>query len=51
MLESNITVRCRAADKGVVEGAIAPAIASVKDQVKRDVNIKLDSENFLAPDW
>lgn len=51
LLESSITVRCRKADKAVVEAAVGPAVASVRDKVKRDVNIKVDGENFLSPDW
>jgi V-type H+-transporting ATPase subunit E len=49
LLESTVTIRCREEDKAVVEGAIAPALAAVRDLIKRDVEIKVDPENFLPP--
>ena len=51
LLENNVLIRCRQADKGIVEGAIPKAIASVKDIVKKEVNIKVDNENFLPSSW
>ncbi len=51
MLESQITIRCRAADKAVVEKAVGPALASVKDKIKRECAVKVDGENFLPADW
>lgn len=50
LLETNITIRCRQADQGIVETAIPKAIASVKDKVNMDVQIKVDNENFLSAD-
>jgi hypothetical protein len=38
-------------DRAVVQAAIPPAIASVKEQTKKDVQVKLDEENFLPTDW
>lgn len=46
LLETHIVVRCRQADKSIVESAIPKAIASVKDQVKKEINLKID-ESFL----
>ena len=46
-MESNVTIRVRAADKAVAEAAIAPAVAAVKDKIKKDVTVKLDQENVL----
>ncbi len=46
-----MTVRCRQADKAVVEAAVGPALASVKDKIKRECNVKVDGDNFLPADW
>ena len=51
LIENNVTVRCRAADKALVEAAIPGAVASVKDKIKKESNVKLDQENFLPPNW
>ena len=46
-----MTIRCRQEDKAIVENAVGPALNSVKDLIKRDVDIKVDQENFLSPKW
>ncbi len=51
LLESQVMIRCRAADKSIVEAAIDPAIKSVRDKIKRDCTVKVDGENFLPADW
>lgn len=51
MLESAVTIRCRESDKSIVEAAIEPAKASVKDLIKRECAVKVDGENFLPKDW
>lgn len=42
-----MTIRCRSEDKTIVENAVTPAINSVKDKIKREVQIKVDGESFL----
>ena len=51
LIEPTVTIRCREEDKAIVEGAVQPALSSVKDKIKRDVEIKVDSETFLSPKW
>jgi len=50
LLESNIQVRCRQADQKLVESVIASAVASVKDKIKMETNVTLDTTSFLPPD-
>jgi hypothetical protein len=50
-LESLVLVRCRQADCAIVQSAIPGAIAMVKDQIKKDCQVKLDDESFLPNDW
>jgi len=50
LIEPAVTIRCRQEDKAIVEGAIEPALSSVRDMIKKDkVEIKVDGENFLSP--
>jgi len=51
LLEGQITVRCRQADKAQVEAAVGPAVESVKGKIKRECQVKVDQENFLSQDW
>ncbi len=51
LLESQITIRCRASDRSIVEKAVGPAVASVRDKIKRECTIKVDRENYLPADW
>ena len=44
-------VRCRQVDRAIVASAISGAIAMVKDQIKKDCQVKLDEDNFLPSDW
>jgi len=50
LLETNIQVRCRQADQKLVESVIAPAVASIKDRIKMETNVTLDTTGFLPPD-
>lgn len=50
LLEPAVTIRCRQADKTLVENAVTPALNSVRDKIKKDVQIKVDGENFLSAD-
>ena len=47
MLEPNVVVRCRQADLPLVEEILANAAAAAKEKIGKDVNIKIDTENFL----
>ena len=51
MIEPTVTIRCRQEDKAIVDNAVGPALNSVKDLIKRDVDIKVDGETFLSPKW
>jgi hypothetical protein len=51
LLENQVVVRCRQADRAIVTNAIPGAIASVKDQIKKDCQVKVDEDNFLPNDW
>merc|ERR1711881_765684 len=50
LLEPKISVRCRQADKALVQSVNGSAVASVKDKVKMDTEVTLDSESFLPQD-
>jgi len=50
LLESNVTVRCRQVDRDLVQNAFPGAVAAVKDQIRKDVQVKLDEETFLPND-
>ncbi|XP_047990990.1 V-type proton ATPase subunit E [Leguminivora glycinivorella] len=47
LVEPQVTVRVRQADKGLVEGLLSKAQASYKEKIKRDLQLKVDNENFL----
>jgi len=50
LIENQVTVRCRAADKGMVEAAIPAAAKTAQGLInKGEINVKID-ENFLLPE-
>ena len=51
LIEPTVTIRCRQEDKAIVEGALQPALSSVRDKIKTNVEMKIDSDNFLSPKW
>ena len=51
LIESAVTIRCRAADKTLVENAVTPAVNAVKDKIKKECQVKVDHENFLPANW
>ena len=51
LLEPKISIRCRQADQALVQSCIAPAVASVKDLIKIESEVTLDTESFLPKDW
>ena len=50
-MEPKISIRCRQVDQALVQGCIAPAVASVKDLIKIESEVTLDTEAFLPKDW
>ena len=50
MLEPKLTIRCRQADQGIVQSVLVSAVASVKDKIKMDTELTLDTETFLPAD-
>jgi len=50
LLEPKISIRCRQVDQALVQGCIAPAVASVKDLIKIESEVTLDTEAFLPKD-
>nr|CAG4652230.1 EOG090X0F8Y [Triops cancriformis] len=49
LMETNIVVRCRAADVDIVRSLLPGCVAAYQEATKKNVNISLDSENFLPP--
>ena len=50
LLEPKIQVRCRQVDQQLVQSVIEPALASVKDKIKMETEVTLDTTNFLPAD-
>lgn len=50
LLEPKISIRCRQADQGIVQGAIESAVASVKNDTKMETEVTVDTEIFLPAD-
>ena len=50
LLEENVTVKARKEDLAVVESAIAAAVKQYHDGTKKNVNVTLDKQHFLAAD-
>jgi len=50
LLEPKISVRCRQQDQSIVQSVIASAVDSVKDKIKMDTDVTLDTETFLPAD-
>jgi V-type H+-transporting ATPase subunit E len=49
-LEANVTIRVREVDQSTVEGLLQGVTNKYKDLTGKDVNVKVDTESFLAPD-
>ncbi|KPJ10741.1 V-type proton ATPase subunit E [Papilio machaon] len=47
LMEPNVTLRVRQADKGVVESIVGRAQSDYKEKIKKDVQLKIDTENYL----
>ncbi|XP_063624071.1 V-type proton ATPase subunit E [Cydia splendana] len=47
LVEPQVTVRVRQADKSLVEGLLSKAQASYKQKISKDLQLKVDNENFL----
>ena len=50
LLEPKISVRCRQQDQSIVQSVIASAVDSVKDKIKMETDVTLDTETFLPAD-
>lgn len=50
LVEPTVTVRVRQADQPLIESIVSRACAEYKNKIKKDVQIKVDTENFLAAD-
>lgn len=50
LFETNVTVRCRAKDRTLVENALGDVCAKYKVAVGKDVHVKIDGDNPLAQD-
>ncbi|CAG7820470.1 unnamed protein product [Allacma fusca] len=49
ILEANVIVRCRQADVPLVEDVLPACVQTVKEKTGKDVNIKIDPDNYLSP--
>ncbi|XP_063380277.1 V-type proton ATPase subunit E [Cydia fagiglandana] len=47
LVEPQVTVRVRQADKSLVEGLLPKAQSSYKQKISKDLQLKVDNENFL----
>lgn len=45
-----MTIRVRQADKALVESLLGKAQQDYKAKIKKDVQLKIDTENYLPPD-
>lgn len=45
-----MTLRVRQTDKALVESLLGRAQTDYKNKIKKDVQLKIDSENFLSAD-
>lgn len=50
LVEPTVTIRVRQADKGLVEGVLGKASSDYKAKIKKDVQLKVDPENYLPAD-
>ncbi|GAB6023892.1 V-type proton ATPase subunit E [Chamberlinius hualienensis] len=50
MIESNISIRCRQQDLRHVEAVLPQAVQEYKTAIKKEVNVKVDTEHFLPSD-
>uniref|UniRef100_I4DJ46 Vacuolar H[+]-ATPase 26kD E subunit n=1 Tax=Papilio xuthus TaxID=66420 RepID=I4DJ46_PAPXU len=47
LVEPTVTLRVRQADKAVVESILGRAQSDYKEKIKKDVQLKIDTENYL----
>jgi V-type H+-transporting ATPase subunit E len=47
LVEPTVTLRVRQADKGLVESLLGRAQQDYKAKIKKDVQLKVDTENYL----
>ncbi|VVD03606.1 V-type proton ATPase subunit E [Leptidea sinapis] len=49
LMEPSITLRVREADKSLVESVLGRAQNDYKEKIKKDCQLKVDTENYLPP--
>lgn len=49
-MEQTVTLRVRNADKSLVESLVGRAQTDYKNKIKKDVQLKIDADNYLSPD-
>lgn len=49
-METQVTIKVREEDQTLVNSLLSAVAAEYKDRIKRDVNLKVDSESFLPKD-
>lgn len=47
-MEPTVTIRLRKADKSLVESLLGKAQQDYKAKIKKDVQLKVDNDNFLS---
>lgn len=50
LIEPTVLLRVRQVDTAVVERILDRAASEYKDKIKKDVQLKIDNENYLAAD-
>ncbi|CAH2054435.1 unnamed protein product, partial [Iphiclides podalirius] len=50
LMEPTVTLRVRQTDKALVESVVGRAQTDYKNKIKKDVQLKIDTENFLPAD-
>lgn len=49
LMEPTVTIRVRQQDKALVDSVLGKAQTDYKNKIKKDTQLKLDTENYLAP--
>nr|CAG4644365.1 EOG090X0F8Y [Lepidurus arcticus] len=49
LMETNVIVRCRAADVDLLRSLLPGCVVAYQEATKKNVNVSLDPENFLPP--
>lgn len=49
-MEPSVTLRCRQADIGLINEVLPATVAEYKQQIGKDVNVHIDTDNHLSAD-